>query len=349
MCKRFMLDLITLLLLAGYGGMPTFAAPVSSTRDRHIAELRDDLVNVAARQPDVDVVLRLETWFIAPSPYWNEANPEWPTVFARVKEDIAPDLLVTIEKNRSHAYAFWNATLATHLSEAEIDELLRYFRSEQGKQYLAFQRSLDDLSQHPEPRWFGRPSFEFPSGDPPSDDVIRTRIRLLGLSLSSLLVSQQGATKQPEELNKFDESIESNALSEMVIARGSDLDRLDQENRRELDAFAKFNQSNLMSKMIAGVVGDMKQDTIGEKKKPPSNDTAAIARHLSIWQADYGAAIAAACGTARAKMDSDFDKPQAPDRPDLSAWQKTLGVAQAAASDLLRASRPSVEVDKSAR
>ena len=77
---------------------------------------------------------------------WNASNPKWRLVFDRVHSDIeadAPEVIAAIKTAARKREEESELEIASRLSQSDVDTILAYYQSPQGKRYEAFMRRVD--------------------------------------------------------------------------------------------------------------------------------------------------------------------------------------------------------------
>jgi len=230
-------------------------------------------------------------------PSWKRDNPNWAPVFNLVKADLKRDIVPAYAAQEKAIAAQWDQALAAHLSAAETNELLGFFRSPVGRHFLAMQRALTAIQSEGTSALMvsmasgGMPPDSVPA-DRPSTAVIDERKRLLGLSWTSLILLSVGAAAgQAQGMTASDNKAAAEMIKDMLATtRGPALDALNRQYQGELAAFVDFEQSQ-DAKALISVYAIVAADAAGQPASPGNNFVEALQHsvdvHTPAWKAAY--------------------------------------------------------------
>jgi len=150
MIRQTRLPFITLLILA-LSAFPqlVLGKPVDPSEVERLLSLEngqaqpEDKKAFIAKQ--VDKQARLETLQLAKgNQSWGEFNPKWKPVYERVHSDLAvalPQMNAAAESRRKN----YDADIASHLQQSDIDAINAYYKSPEGKLYLDFSKRINSI------------------------------------------------------------------------------------------------------------------------------------------------------------------------------------------------------------
>jgi hypothetical protein len=321
-----------ILALAALGWASAIWAS-SDPRHGELAELRADLVNLSIEGTNdgADLLVTLATWQIAAPAdrLWNKNHPQWAAAERRVRRDLGPAMQEMVAVNLADTKALWEGALAEQLTETDVDVLLRFLRSAQGKRYPEFQRRLDAICAPTISRIassiFSGHDINYPSGSPPPTAIIDARVDLLAMSLSSRMLAQTHANNEKPGGQSGLSSMEPVIWSETVLTRGSDLDSLRVQYGSDLKAFAAFTASQAMRKVLLASAELQNQIATDQAGKRSAALTTAVTQHLPIWRAEFSESIKKGDEAAEAA-----EKSQPEPRSDLTEWANARRMADQA-------------------
>ncbi len=205
-----------------------------------IAELRADvdgfIADMFATQDEVVISLATSSVKLG-DPAWNTSDPNWSRVKGLVRRDYLADTAATRPSGRERA-DLWEKTVGLHLTELEIDELLRFYRSDVGKHFVLLQDGLDPIESDWQVWSLDRPH---PTEPMPTmkQEVTPERNAIVMLALMEILIANSvvGAPAG-------DPPAEVAAISKWAaIYYGAELDRLFVENQSDIPAYQDFSRS----------------------------------------------------------------------------------------------------------
>ncbi len=137
---------------------------------------------------------------IAPDdPGWNRSNPHWVALFKDVEQDLKRDLEPALQARMADGVREIAGTFGSHLTAADVRQLLAFYRSEKGQRYIAFQQRLGAIQTQGVTQLtgaiMGAGGNTAPS-DAPSQKRLDARRRVLANSWMSLIVPDAMTTNQ---------------------------------------------------------------------------------------------------------------------------------------------------------
>jgi hypothetical protein len=230
---------------------------------------------------------------------WKRNNPNWMPVLTLIRKDLKKDLQPVLVAQASDGVARWNRELSAHLTPAQIDELLAFYRSATGRRYVTFQKHLIAIQEDGSSEIMT--TFASGGRDPhrvaesePSPAQLDAREKLIALSWVNQFEPMLGTSVSPSDgVNPGADKEISDMMVNIVAKRcGRELDALLVQYQRDLPAFSTFQESPV-AKALLNVYGDVAKDAGTEPAKPGSDVKAAldqsIAKHTAAWKAAYEA------------------------------------------------------------
>jgi hypothetical protein len=230
---------------------------------------------------------------------WKRDNPNWIPVLTLIREDLKKDLEPALKAQAADDAVRWNHELASHLSAAEVDELLSFYRSDTGRRYLAFQRCLIAIQEEGSAEIMA--TFASGGRDPkavdepePSPAQLDARKKLVALSWADKVTPELGASVSPSHgASASDDKVIADMMNEIVATRrGTELDALLAQYQDDFAAFSAFHASPAAKALLA-VYGHVARDAAAEPVKPGAGFKTAldqsVARHTPAWKAAYEA------------------------------------------------------------
>lgn len=230
---------------------------------------------------------------------WKRDNPNWMPVLTLVREDFKRDLEPALIAQAADVATLWNRELAGHLSAAQIDTLLAFYRSDTGWRYLAFQKRLMAIQEEGSAEIMT--AFASGGRDPivvdepeASPAQLAARKKLVALSWVDKVTRELGPTVSPSRgASASDDEAMTDMMNEIVATRRRrDLDALHIQYQDDLAAFSTF-QASPAAKALLAVYGHVARDATAEPVKPESDFRAAlnrsVAKHTPGWKAAYEA------------------------------------------------------------
>jgi Domain of unknown function (DUF4124) len=216
----------------------------SANRAREIGELWGYL-HLGSPLVDYDTVTFLLARTVAPlDANWGPSHVHWAAVNTLIRQNLHEDIDPIAARSQSASAALWQRTLSDSLSDMELDQLLHFYRSALGKDYVAFQVGLSNIADSARAASFSTmmgQTNESRSAQPATPAQMAARQRVQDLSLPMLLISAQPET-----------AARSRAFSKVIVATRSDaLDSLKRQYDSDLSEFDRFNHSAALGKVVA--------------------------------------------------------------------------------------------------
>jgi hypothetical protein len=242
-----------------------------------IEELRDDLSEFAEAVWTVEDerIISLGTSTVKP-PFdgtWNASDPDW----ARIRQMVRNQYLAEMVPRRPPAQArahLWDRTMAFHLTKAEIEELLVFFRSDVGRRFILLQHHLQPL----ENEWRIYSADRFPGAAdiaPTNPAVTPHRVVIMTLALGES--PRDGAT--PSDVSMISAWAASH--------HGPELDSLYAEHETDIAAFQTFSRSPALLKLLKQTpFWDWLLGTAAGKKWQSAENNW-LGKHEPEWRAAY--------------------------------------------------------------
>ncbi len=296
LCRTFVVSLLLWALAPGA------CCASNSTGNSNVIALRDTVIALTG-DPDInstlDMLAAVQVRIVGgKDSTWKGDNPNWTQVFNIVHDDLSRDVGLLLQAQVRDTAAHWDHELPAHLTPGQIDELLKFFRSEVGLRYLAFQKQLIAVQQEV---LSASVVDRAPAGaDPhrvavaPTTAQIDSRKSVAALSWVYLMLTALGPSGSP---NRHASATDDNAVHDMMIdalatLRGPELDQLNVQYRADLPAFATFTESPV-AKALTLVYGFVAKDIQADPKAPGMAFAAALQRsieqHTPEWKAAYEA------------------------------------------------------------
>jgi hypothetical protein len=230
---------------------------------------------------------------------WKRGNPNWLPVLHLVRNDIKKDIEPALVAQAAESAIRWNRELAAHLSAAQVDQLLAFYRSDVGRRYLAFQKRLMTVQvQGSTALVSGLASGGMDPKDvaasPSSAAQLQARRKLVLLSWVIQITPAMGVAFSP---SRGASATDDKAIAEVMVdsvatMRGREIDALGHQYQNDLAAFSAFQESAAAKALIA-VYSSLAKDASTE---PVNAGTAfmtalqqTVARHTPAWKAAYEA------------------------------------------------------------
>jgi hypothetical protein len=229
---------------------------------------------------------------------WKGDNPNWGPVFNIVHDDLSRDVGLLLLAQVRDTAAHWDHELPAHLTSSQIDDLVKFYRSDVGRRYLAFQKQLIAVQQEV---LSASVVDRVPAGaDPhrvavaPTAAQIDSRKRVAALSSVYLMLTALGPSGSPSRNANAndDKTIHDMMLDALATVRGPELDQLNAQYHADLPAFATFHGSPA-AKALLSVYGFVAKDIQSDPAAPGIAFAAALQRsvklHTPEWKAAYEA------------------------------------------------------------
>lgn len=279
------------------------AVPHARASPQEITELRRDVLTTGGgsdKDLSVDAFAALELRVIAPNdPTWKRDNPQWVALFNVIRQDLHRDLQPAIRAQETDNARLLDYTLASHLAAGEVRQLLAFYRSEEGRRYMAFQQRLSAIQA----QGMSELTVGLAGGgmDPsllphelPSQRVLDERQRMLANSWLSLLlrdVMPNMDATEPGTDSQGDGIVES-MLGVVAKTHGTELGDLRRQYRSDLRQFDAFQKSRAVKALVSALRELGKQKAASSVGTPDAFKAAldrSIAANTPSWKAAYEA------------------------------------------------------------
>jgi hypothetical protein len=239
--------LASLLLLSGGIACATPSGPsATDTQVRQLLAFQQwqyaDKPKAGANHVDMAVCVARNTRSVDPrNPAWTASDPRWATVSEAVSRDCAAQGEQVAKLASALKSAMRNALASaytTHLSKADADTLIRYYRSDEGRRYLDFQVRLSQVMRAGIGRAFG---LQAAGGTAqPSADIMKPRMAML--QLSRITATQIVSVEDARSAGRDTTGAAAIAIMAMAVAtsQGDALDELRHTYAAELPGFTAF-------------------------------------------------------------------------------------------------------------
>jgi len=211
---------------------------------------------------------------------WNASSPRWKTVYDRVHADLEsemPSILAAIKSNGPKMQRAYEADIAAHLSQSDVDAILAYYGAPQGQRYQEFMRAVD--------RIIGSANFVFTDDERQAATKLpleqnKQYVRMLMLSrLFQPVVAMSQARHDPSGGGV------GFLMVPAIIKRQKELEALDKEYDGDLVSFETFTKTDAAQHLFVAMGEAMQHrtqfDAIADSFK------AAGQKHESEWKALY--------------------------------------------------------------
>ncbi|HEY6619780.1 MAG TPA: hypothetical protein VIY68_09565 [Steroidobacteraceae bacterium] len=286
---------------------PAACCASNSTVNNNVIVLRDTVIALTGDpdiNPTIDMLAAVQVRIVgAKDSTWKEDNPNWMQVYNIVHDDLSRDVGLLLQAQVRDTAAHWDHELPAHLTPSQIDELVKFFHSEVGLRYLAFQKQLIAVQQDVlSVSVVGRASAD---PDPHRVAVaataaqIESRKSVAALSWVYLMLTALGPSGSPgrNASANDDKTIHDMLIDALATVRGPELDQLKAQYHADLPAFATFTESPV-AKALISVYGFVTKDVQADPKAPGIAFATALQRsieqHTPEWKAAYEAGRAGA-------------------------------------------------------
>jgi hypothetical protein len=294
LCPTFVASLLLCALVPG--------AYADSPVNKDVIELRETVVALTG-DPDInstiDMLAAVQVRIVgAKDSTWKGDNPNWTPVFNIVHDDLSRDVGLLLVAQVRDTAAHWDHELPVHLTPGQIDELAKFYRSDVGRRYLAFQKRLMAVQQEVlSTSVVGRAAAgadPHRAPVPPTAAQIDSRKSVAAFSWVYLMLTALGPSDSPSRNASAtdDKTIHDMMVDALATVRGAELDLLNAQYRADLRAFATFTESPVAKSLIL-VYGFVAMDIQADPKAPGMTFAAALQRsidqHTPEWKAAYAA------------------------------------------------------------
>jgi hypothetical protein len=299
LCRTFVVSLLLCALAPGAYSNSSINKDVVALRETVIALTGDPDINST-----IDMLAAVQVRIVgAKDSTWKGDNPNWTQVFNIAHDDLSRDVGLLLVAQVRDTAAHWDHELPAHLTPSQIDELLRFFRSEVGLRYLAFQKQLIAVQEEVlSASVVGRASAGADPhrvAAPPTAAQIDSRKSIAALSWVYLMLTALGPSGSPSRnASATDDKIMHDMMVDaLATVRGPELDLLNAQYHADLPAFATFTESPVAKALIL-VYAFVAKDIQADPKAPGMAFAAALQRsieqHTPEWKAAYEAGRASA-------------------------------------------------------
>jgi hypothetical protein len=264
---------------------------------------------------------------IAPQdPRWTGANPLYVAMFKVVQGDLDRDLNPILLRQRTAGERQLHNLLASHLSNAQVSQLLQFLRTPTGTRYMMFQERVNGvislgLSQALLAALTGGASGPL-SPDVGSPALLAERLRVLKLSYVMLLANNSALRGQAArtEANSRQEDPMTSGLSVVAGIHGAEVDQLHVAYQTDLVRFEDFHQGAAMKALLAVLrAPDVPKQGSGNAEQAALQAALerSVAMHSASWKAAYAQARQAQVVAPTSTVGVAPSAP-APSRPDMN-------------------------------
>jgi hypothetical protein len=264
---------------------------------------------------------------IAPQdPQWTVANPRYVAMFKVVQGDLDRDLNPLLLRQRTAGERQLHSLLESHLSNAQVSQLLQFLRTPTGARYMMFQERVNGivsqgLSQALLATLTGGASGPS-SPDVGSPALLAERLRVLKLSYVMLLANDSVLRGQAArtEGNPRQEDPMTSMLSVVAGIHGAEVDQLRVAYQTDLERFADFHRGAAMKALLAVLrAPDVPKQGSGNTEQAALQDAVerSVAMHSASWKAAY-AQLRQAHVMAPSSTAGVVPSGPAPSRPDMN-------------------------------
>ena len=268
------------------------AAPAASAPiDPRIAEIRDAIVDLRATIENqmLDGLTALATKQVAQeNASWNAHDPKWARVFEAIRVDLRADLAPAMADTLASVQEVWNRVLAASLSDADITQLLRFFRSDQGQRYIHFQRALDAIVNAAGSEMVMKIISAQSVTAPTTQDKNDKRNELLGYSLSMQMGQRSNAVSAQGAGGVSPRAVLTSIANLAVSTHGTELDAVRLQYQRDLDGFAAFNKSSLLERVLsASETATQQLSTAPGQRMLAGAVASSLSKRMPAWRIVY--------------------------------------------------------------
>ena len=274
--------------------------------DNELIELRETVMALTGDpnlNSTLDMLAAVQVRVIgAKDPTWKGDNPNWSAVYSIVHDDLSRDVGLLLVAQVRDMESHWDHGLPAHLTPSQIDQLVKFYRSDVGRRYLAFQKRLIAIQQEVLSRSVvGRASASSNADRVPEAATavqIESRKRVAALSWVYLVMTEVGPTDPAHQANAADDKIIHDMMVDaLATMRGPELEQLSSQYQADLRAFATF-QGSPPAKALILVYGFVAKEIQADPAAPGMAFATALQRsvehHTPEWKAAYEAARASA-------------------------------------------------------
>jgi hypothetical protein len=298
-------NLVASLLLCALA--PTAYCAPNSTVNQDVIALRETVIALTGSpgiNSAIDMLAAVQVRVIgAPNDStWKADNPNWTPVFSIVHDDLSRDVGLLLLAQVRDTAAHWDHELPAHLTSSQIDDLQKFYRSDVGRRYLAFQKRLVAVQEEV---LSGSVVGRAPAGaDPHRASVAPTAAQIDSrksvAALSWVYLTVLGPSSRPclNANAADDKTIHDTMVDALVTVRGPELDQLNAQYHADLPVFATFQGAPLAKALIL-VYGFVAKDVQADPAAPGMAFAAALQRSIEQHTPEWKAAYEAGRGSAR--------------------------------------------------
>jgi hypothetical protein len=212
---------------------------------------------------------------------WNASSPRWKTVYDRVHADLEPEMpsiLAAIRSNGQRMQQAYEADIAAHLSQSDVDAILAYYGAPQGQRYQEFMRAVDKI--------IGAANFvitddERQAATKLTPEQRQQYVRMLMLSrLCQPVIALSQIRRDPSGGGGI-----GFLMGPAIVHRQKELEALDKEYGGDLAGFETFTKTDAAQHFFAAMGQAMEHrtqfDSIADSFKTVEQ------KHESEWKALY--------------------------------------------------------------
>ncbi len=215
---------------------------------------------------------------------WGPAHAKWRLVCNRIREQFRRELAADIALRKDALRVAWRALVMNTLTDEDVDRLLSFYRSPQGRRFVKLQNSLYDV--------FNR-SIEDVVKVARSTDPIRptmpeahsgfdeSRRDLFSLSLKSSF------SRSPFQAPDAMLSLMWQIISAACSIEGSKLDSLRKQYASDLPAFRAFVHQPALEKLGVAALQAARDSSPGHGSELNNAVADFQARHVAEWESMY--------------------------------------------------------------
>jgi hypothetical protein len=222
------------------------------------------------------------------NPNWNASHPKWKLIFDHIRKDFeadGPAILSATKATISKLEHNYEAQIASQLSEADVDEIVAYYNSPQGKRYETFMQRVDRVMNSGGASLFAR---DAPPSSQPTPEQMQRYLQLL--QLSHLFQSMMALSEIDKAAHR--DTSGTAAIGFMAAAAAkknqAEMETLSAEYGNDIPVFEVFEKTDA-SKHLFQAMGKATRK-LATKANPIAAAVNAVTRkHQDEWKALYRA------------------------------------------------------------
>jgi hypothetical protein len=230
---------------------------------------------------------------------WKRGNPNWSPVLNLIHNDLKKDIGPALTSQAAESAIRWDRELAAHLSAAQVNQLLAFYRSDVGRRYLAFQKRLMTVQVQANNALVGGMASggmdpKDVAATPPSAVQLEARRKLVSLSWITQVTPALGVALSPSGGASIsnDKAIAEMMIDSVATLRGPEIDALSDQYKSELPTFSAFQESPAARALIA-VYSSLAKVAASERVNAGTGFMTAlqesVAKHTPAWKTAYAA------------------------------------------------------------